>query len=389
MTLLPLAASPDSATHSRFSARVKQCVGVSVALFAVAFALPAGALAEPASVVFKKRQASEVLADVQALDSNLAHAIESYNAANERLSAIRGDLQLNERELGIARVNLSKAQRILARRLVALYTSDGGQSTLDVVLGSSSLGNVLDGIEAASRVSHQDTTVLGRVQEYRTEVRQRRLRLKRARVEQAQLVAQRATQRSSIEARLSERRQLLSTIQGQIQHLQAREAARQRVLEQQARQRLQSQVQAEPQLVSNPLSAAVADASAADESTGVPAPPARYGGVVGIAMQYLGVPYVYGGASPSGFDCSGFTMYVFAKVGVSLPHYTVSIYNMGTPVSRGELQPGDLVFFNGLGHMGIYIGGNQMIHAPHTGDVVKISPLTGWYASTYVGARRI
>jgi cell wall-associated NlpC family hydrolase len=107
-------------------------------------------------------------------------------------------------------------------------------------------------------------------------------------------------------------------------------------------------------------------------------------------MRYLGVPYRWGGASPStGFDCSGFTMYVYAQIGVSLPHYTGSQWNMGSPVSRGDLQPGDLVFFNGLGHMGIYVGGNNFIHAPHTGDVVKISSMTGWYDSTYVGARRL
>ena len=119
-------------------------------------------------------------------------------------------------------------------------------------------------------------------------------------------------------------------------------------------------------------------------------PDARYGGVVGIAMQYLGIPYVYGGASPSGFDCSGLIMYVFAQVGVSLPHHAASQYGMGTAVSRDQLQAGDLVFFNGLGHAGIYIGGDQFIHSPHTGDVVKISSLSdSWYAATYVGARRI
>jgi peptidoglycan DL-endopeptidase CwlO len=111
--------------------------------------------------------------------------------------------------------------------------------------------------------------------------------------------------------------------------------------------------------------------------------------VVGIAMRYLGVPYVWGGASPSGFDCSGLVMYVYAQVGVSLPHYTGAQWNMGVAVSQSDLQPGDLVFFDGLGHVGIYIGGGQFIHAPHSGTVVQISSMSGWYAATYVGARRI
>ena len=82
--------------------------------------------------------------------------------------------------------------------------------------------------------------------------------------------------------------------------------------------------------------------------------------------------------------------YVFAQLGISLPHYTAGQYSLGTPVSRDQLQPGDLVFFDGLGHVGIYIGAGQFIHAPHTGDVVKVSSLSeSWYASTYVGARRI
>ncbi len=120
-------------------------------------------------------------------------------------------------------------------------------------------------------------------------------------------------------------------------------------------------------------------------------PPERYSAAVGIAEKYLGVPYVWGGASPSGFDCSGLVMYVYAQLGVSLPHYTVSQYNYANSVyvPRSELEPGDLVFFDGLGHVGIYIGNNEFIHAPHTGAVVSIDSLTGWYSSEYDGAKRI
>ena len=82
-------------------------------------------------------------------------------------------------------------------------------------------------------------------------------------------------------------------------------------------------------------------------------------------------------------------MYVYAQVGVSLPHSSYAQYGMGVPVSYDQLQPGDLVFFDGLGHVGIYIGGGQFIHAPHTGTVVQIASLSGYYQSAYVGARRI
>jgi len=112
--------------------------------------------------------------------------------------------------------------------------------------------------------------------------------------------------------------------------------------------------------------------------------------VVAYTRHQVGVHYSWGGTSPrTGFDCSGLAMYVFAQVGVSLPHSSYAQYGMGSAVSRDQLQPGDLVFFDGLGHVGIYVGGGSFIHAPHTGDVVKISSMTGWYASMYVGARRV
>jgi cell wall-associated NlpC family hydrolase len=108
-----------------------------------------------------------------------------------------------------------------------------------------------------------------------------------------------------------------------------------------------------------------------------------------IALRYLGVPYVWGGSTPSGFDCSGLVMYVYAQLGVTLPHFAAAQYGLGTPVDRSQLQPGDLVFFDSLNHVGIWLGGNQFVDAPQTGDVVKIETLSDWYAKNYVGARRI
>ena len=93
--------------------------------------------------------------------------------------------------------------------------------------------------------------------------------------------------------------------------------------------------------------------------------------------------------SPGGFDCSGLVMYAYQQVGVSLPHSSYAMWNYGVPVSPSQLEPGDLVFFDGLGHVGIYIGGGEFVHSPHTGDVVKVSSLYGGYGGSLVGARRI
>jgi cell wall-associated NlpC family hydrolase len=115
---------------------------------------------------------------------------------------------------------------------------------------------------------------------------------------------------------------------------------------------------------------------------------------VRIALQYLGVPYVWGGANPStGFDCSGLTMYVYAQLGIQLTHYTGSQFHEGRQVAPWALQPGDLVFFEpslrGPQHVGMYIGDGRFIQAPHTGDVVKISSLAQpGYAFGFVGAVR-
>ena len=329
---------------------------------------------------------------VQQLDSSLERAVEAYNFATVKLNRVRADLKANHAQLQVAKQSLKRAQDTLSARLVSLYTSGGQSDSLEVLLGASSLDDLVNRFNTANRISAQDSHVLTQVVHLENEVKAREVRLKHANAQAAALVRQRASDKASIEGQLSARRTLLSSIRGQIAHLQAQEAAREAQLRRQLAARLAAQQQQAPAtaLASTVAPVVSPDSGSAPAPAPVgPAPPPTHSSVVSIAMHYLGTPYVWGGASPSGFDCSGLVMYVFAQVGVSLPHSSYAQYGMGSPVSRDQLQPGDLVFFDGLGHVGIYVGGGSFIHAPHTGDVVRISSLSGWYASTYVGARRI
>jgi peptidoglycan DL-endopeptidase CwlO len=346
----------------------------------IALCAAASASADPGSVAAKQAQAQQVLGQIDQIDRSLGAAVEQYNLANVRLQKIEGDLQENRKQLTLARANLKIAQKSLAARLVTAYTSTQDNSTLSLLLGSTSFEDLLNRVETVNSTSSQDANIVRQVATSKAAIQRNRNALRDAHAEQQHVVAQKAAQRQHIQSQLAARRNLLSSIRGEIQRIKAAEAAQQRQLAAAAQSRLATQTA--------PVVSGIGVGASTPEGSTI-APPNVHGGVVGIAMRYLGVPYVWGGSSPRGFDCSGLVVYAFAQIGISLPHSTYALWNVGTAVSRDQLQPGDLVFFSGLGHMGIYIGGGQFIHAPHTGDVVKISSMSGYYASAYVGARRV
>jgi cell wall-associated NlpC family hydrolase len=372
-------------------------VAAFLAAAAAVLTVATSATADP-SISSKQAQARAILGQVEEMDMQLERAVEAYNGATVELNRIDGDLQRNARHLVVAKRSLKTAQTRIAGRLRELYVNGGTGGVVEIVLGAESLDDLLNRIDMVERVGAQDAKVVAEVKRFQREVRAQKVRLQKARAAQASVVAERASQKQSIEGQLGERQRLLASVRSEISRLQAAERARAAAAAAAARARLAAQreqarltAQLEPDVTED------ADPGSFDFGSETPAftppPPdgSRASQVIAIAMQYLGVPYVWGGASPAtGFDCSGFVMYVFAQIGVALPHHAAAQYGYGVPVSRDQLQPGDLVFFNGLGHMGMYIGGGQFIHAPHTGDVVKISSLyDSWYASTWVGGRRV
>lgn len=144
-------------------------------------------------------------------------------------------------------------------------------------------------------------------------------------------------------------------------------------------------------------SARAANSSSASKTQSASKPAAVSGGQpapVRRALGYLGTRYRYGGSGSRGFDCSGFTSYIYRQHGISLPHNSAAQYRVGKPVRRSELRPGDLVFFRTRGrrisHVGIYIGNGQFVHASSARGRVRVDTLnSGYYHQRYVGARRI
>ena len=388
-----------------------------VAVVVAALSATAAGTAAPPAVRAKQDQATRVLAQIDGIDAQLGHTVEAWNGANLRLASVERELKVNTARLAVARARYRLAQKRIAERLVAIYVA-GEPDMVDVILGASNVGDLIDGLDAISKVTAQDRRIARQANDLKARLDTEERRLVRARAVQRSTLADLTARRAQIQSSLAKRRRLLASIQGQIAQIQAAERAREARLAREARARIAreaaqaaaaakaraAQPPAAPTTPAPTAPAATATAPATTETTPgtttdapVPIPdtpaaplPAGHPDAASVAARYLGVPYRWGGATPAGFDCSGLVVWVYGQLGIALPHFTGALYQLGVLVPRDQLAPGDLVFFDALDHVGIYIGAGQFIHAPHTGDVVKVSTMSsGSYAASYVGARRV
>jgi cell wall-associated NlpC family hydrolase len=374
--------SPPPQRHRRRLGPVVAAV-VLTALLATLAAVPTAG-ADP--IKDKRAEAQQAEAQLNDLYAQQDKAVEAYDAAHAKLAKVNSQIRSNHALLVAAKQNLAEARAQLASLVVSAYKGDDQDAAM-YVLAAQSFTDLVDRVDVLNRTSHDESSILHRVTVAEHQVAHRQALLRTERVQARKLVRKAEAAKRRAAALISSQQAKISNLKAQINQLVGERKAR---LAREARRRAaaaRAAAAAQQPVTPSPAPAPIAPPS------GAPAPPANSVGTqaVQIAMGELGVPYVWGGASPSGFDCSGLTMWVYAQLGIHLDHYTGSQWMAGPHVPYDQLAPGDLVFFEpDIGHVGIYIGNGEFIHAPHTGTVVQISSLSdSWYAAEYQGAVRV
>jgi cell wall-associated NlpC family hydrolase len=334
-------------------------------LVALVLAFAAALTAVPANLAQAdpKPSLAEVQRRIDVLNAKVDAVVERYAESKLELAAATRKAAVARARVRSAEKQLNAIRKSMSSVAAAAYRSGGADQFVQLV-STSTPQTFLDRASSLDRIAAGQSAQLAaaRTARHRLDVVNRDL----AREEAARIrvAAALADAKHQIQASLDEQQRLLSGLKAD------------------ERRRLEAMRRAA-------AAAAAARASRSRDFGGAtyngPAS-GRAGVAVREAYRKLGSPYQWGAAGPSRFDCSGLTMWVWGKAGVSLPHSSQAQYSSGRHVSRGNLQPGDLVFFGSpIHHVGIYIGGGRMISAPHTGDVVKIQDA---FRGDYAGAVR-
>lgn len=297
-----------------------------------------------------RRQLEELIAEIERLDRELEVAAEEYNYANGRLKTVKKDIAQAEVDYRAISQAYATQSEIVGSRMSAMYRQ-GVPPELALLLGASSFSDLYQVAGYVIESGGRDAELLARLKQEKQQLERTLTSLHRDKNEAESLEFELKARKIEVGYRVKQRQAALEKKSSTLMALlrQTEQAAN------------QDEAAVYFQLVSGGL-----------KNVGV-----ETGSPVETALAYRGIPYVWGGASKSGMDCSGLVLYVFAQHGINLPHHSATQAKLGTAVT-GEIQPGDVVFFGSpVHHVGIYVGGGYYIHAPRTGDVVRIAKLSG------------
>lgn len=362
----------------------------------------------------------DLTSQIDKLDDQMQPLVIKIDKNNSDIKKAKGEIDLTEKAVDKARKELNDKEKAFGDRIRAIYKSGGQESYLALILSSKNMNDLVSKMQAVGKIMSIDKKVITELNDKKKELddkikelqtRNEELEklnketqaqldeLNKKKDEQLKLVAQLKEEQKQALSNLTESERaliqypisIINNSSSSIEELRnARamlDAARVKVVSSVIEKEIEDYDSKVVNLIEEKKTAKATSNFVPSRGT-VPAPSASASSVVSYAYQFLGTPYVWGATGPSTFDCSGFTSYVYKKFGVNIGRTTYDQINVGTPVSREDLQPGDLVFERGSAsapqHVGIYVGGGQIIHAPRTGDVVKVGPMYD-----YVAARRV
>lgn len=349
----------------------KRAVSAIVAL-AMTLTLSTTVLASPSSEITNLTQAEQYLNDlktkIQTIESNLLDVKLKQDQTQQDIANKQSEIEANKAAVEESAKKVEESKELFNNTVKTMY-KNGNQTILNVIFESNSLGDLIDRVESIKTITKHDKEILDELK-----------------VRQADLEAKQGQLNSDMESL----NKLQADYAAQVSNFEAQKAQDESLVGEATALRDKYQIDEQKETVAAQPILAQVTANVPDYEPSRGAASMSGGSIVAYAQNFLGTPYVWGGTSPSGFDCSGFVQYVFNHFGISLSRTTYSQVNQGQAVSPSALQPGDLVFFGPASspyHVGIYVGGGMYIHAPETGDVVKISSLSGSHGFSV--ARRV
>ncbi|ADK13240.1 MULTISPECIES: NlpC/P60 family protein [Clostridium] len=345
----------------------KRTLSVAIAL-TLALSTGANVLAAPSasssstSLEQVKQQKQELEVKAEKMDNQITQTMNDLENNKKSIASISNNIKQTQANIDSAQKNMENQQQVFNQRVKAMYIN-GISSYLGVILNADNLNDFISRVDNVKKVMGFDKNVIGNLKDKKEQLANGKEKLNN---ENNKLLALKSENEKKL-AKLNSDKESAKNV---IASLDAQEKS------------LEVANQATLKAVASAASNVQQSASRGGSSI------ASSDAVVAYASNFLGVPYVWGGTSPSGFDCSGLVQYVYAHFGIDLPRTSQEQQTVGTAVSRDELQPGDLVFFGSPAyHVGIYVGGGQFINAPKTGDVVKIASLDN--RSDFTGGRRV